>query len=432
MTKARIAVSLVALMGSVGVWAEGQNGLGGSLRILSEETDNALKNSVDEFSERQDVISANAVAIYENDLVALDANYSISNRRYAKDSQAERTSTLGNTELRLGKDHNLFELLMSHSIQKVLASAELVDLEENNDERQILTAQPMLHTSRDSANVLFVQGDLTDIDYRFEEERNSSRKGGSAGWQRALSSVDKLILAATHTDVEFDLAPQANYQMQTATLSYGAKLRQLSYLIELGQSRTESDAGVDQSKPYYSGQLNFDTGYNQYMLSASQKISDSSYGVGARGIDDSGEPPTDSGSRNQEQMLVRLAEASWTTTLLCDRCRVSTQLYGNEREYLGVKREERSIGASIGLSYRLSNASTIGIKANRREQTFLQVVAEDRDDFTLDSINMYYNYQFANSLSARLLLSQEEQTSEDLTREYNEFRAGISLAYTFK
>jgi len=431
--KARIAVSLVALAGSITAWGqEGTNGIGGSLRVSSEETDNALKTPADEVSERQDTISAGAVAIYENDLMALDSRYSLSNNRYSEDSQEERTSILGSTQLRLGKDHHLVELLMSHSRQKVLASAELVDLEENNDERQILLVQPMLHTSRDSADVLFIQGNMTEVDYRFDETRNSSRTGGAAGWQRALSPVDNIGLVANFTDVEFDTAPQANYQMQMFTFNYGVKLRRLSYTIDLGHSSTEAESGDDHSAPYYSGQLNFDTGYNEYSLSASQKMSDSSFGAGSIDIDGGEAPPGDTGSPNQEQMLVRLVEAGWVTAALCERCSVSVHVVGSEREYLGVKREERSVGATIGLSYQLSNAATFGIRANRREQKFAQVEAENRENFTLNDVNVYYNYQFANGISARLLLSQEEQTSEDLAREYDELRAGISLAYTFK
>jgi hypothetical protein len=429
--KTQIAVSLVALLGSISTWAEGQNGITGSLQVKSEETDNALKSAENELSERQDSIGGSAAAYYENELLVLDSRYSVNSRRYLEDSQPDRTSTLGATSLRFGKTYNIAELLLSHSRDKVLSSADLADLEKNNDEREIILVQPTLHTSNDSANVVFVQASATDVKYRFEEGRNSSRRGLTTGWQRAISAVDSVALSLAQSDIEFDAAPQANYQMQVATLNYAAKLRSLQYLIELGQSRTNADVGDGYSEPYYNGQLMFENGYNQINLSVAQKISDSSFGSGASTIDAS-VGQGDIGSNKQEQILIRSADANWTTAIICGQCKVSLQINSTDRKYLEENRKERTIGIEAGFAYLISPAAGLGVRVNRREQTFSQVVPDGRTDFTLDSLNIYFNYKFVNNINARLSLIREEQVSENLTQKYDEVAAGLSVSYTFR
>jgi hypothetical protein len=433
MIKAQAAISLVALLGSISTWAEEKNGIGATLRLLSENSDNALRTSVDEFSERQDSASADLAALYENDFLALNSRYSVSNNHYAEDSQEDRTSVLGSSEFRLGKSYQLAELVISHSSEKVLSSAGLINLDQNNDERQTLVVQPILHTSNDSANVFFVQGNATEVNYRFDELRNSSRQGFVGGWQHAFTAVDTLSLSATQTDVEFDALPEVNYKMRVVTLNYSAKLRRLQYLLEVGHSSTDSEAGRDQSEPYYRVEANFENGYNQYRLTASQKISDSSFGAGVSGFDQS--PPGemgDVGSINQEQMLVRLAEASWTTAVLCSRCELSLQLTSDDREYLDSLRHEELLSANLGVTYLLSNAARLGVKLNRREQSFARIASESRSDFTLDGVSMFYEYRFANGISTRLIASQNEQTSDDLARVYKEGRVGMVVTYRFK
>lgn len=430
MIKAQVAISLVAFLGSLSAWGADKNGVSATLRLLSENTDNALRVPVDEISERQDTASADLAALYENDFLALNSRYSVSDSRYAEQSQEERSSALGSTELRLGKSYQLAELLVSHSRAKVLASAGLNNLDQNNDERQTIVVQPILHIGSDTADMFYVQGNLTDVEYRFDELRNSSRQGFMGGWQHAFTAVDTVSLSATQTDVEFDAVPQVNYKMRVVTLNYRAVLRRLQYLVEVGHSSTNSEFGKDQAEPYLSIDVNFANGYNQYRFSASQKISDSSFGAGVSGIEN--EPTGDVGAINQEQMLVRLAQAGWSTDALCARCNFSLQFTGDEREYLESLRKEQSLDASMGLTYELTNAARCGVKVVRREQTFARVVNENRSDFTLDSANIFYEYRFNNGLNTRLSASQSEQVSDDLAREYKEGRVGVALSYQFK
>lgn len=405
------------------------NDFGASIFVGAEQTDNALKAKEDEISELQYRLGATVFADYENDYVALNTNYSLSEMRYEKDTQEARTTTIGRTDFTLGKPHNAFDLKVSHSIQKLPKFSGALDLEENNDEKQILSVQPGFHKRITGADNFFVNANATEVDYRFEEHKNSSRVGGTIGLVHGFSPIDSLTVYASQTEIEFEFSPEVDYSQTLAVVAFDSRLRKINYRVEAGQSRTESDRLGVSNDPYYALQFNYDADYHQIGLSFNQQVTDSSRGF------DAGVLPGEIGMGNDvtadqvDQVLLRHLELHWTTTTFCGRCTFDVRVYRDEHDYQSLEQNEERLGGALGLGYQLSRNARIGINASRVKQDVMRVTNDTQ--YTLNQFTAFYNYAFSNGLSLRVFATEYERSAEDDNAEYSELRAGASISYRF-
>lgn len=424
-------LALVVACANASAVEEKQQTLGAILSATTEQSDNALRVPENEISERQDTLQAGVFALYENDLIELDTNYTASKRYFDKESQVDRDSLTGRTSFKLGKDYHLFDLQVSHLRQKQLTSADAIDLDENQDEKQILSLQPSFHTRITPADFFYIQGNVTEVDYRFQELSNSDREGATVGLMHAFSSVDSLGFFVSHTDVDFEFIPELDYRMQSYALSYSAELRKLKYKLEAGQSKMQSQFDKEDdadTSPYYMLSFDYSTGLNQWSLSFTEQSSDSSIGLGENGFDD-GSGAGDTGSSRPDRLVLKRALFSWSTQALCDRCHLSLGSFVEEREYLTQERQEQSNGLSLGVSYSLSRAATIGARSQWRQQEFDG--ASRTEDFDSNQTSIYYNYYFSGGISLRIFASEFKRESKSKLEDYTELRSGVTLSYRF-
>ncbi|QEY11299.1 hypothetical protein [Cellvibrio sp. KY-YJ-3] len=402
---------------------------GATISLSAQQTDNALKTQTDELSEQQNQLMASAFALYNNEYIALNSDYAVSQMRYEKDSQEERTTTIGKTDFVLGKPHNPFDLKISHSLQKLPKSSAALELESNTDEKQILSVQPGFRTRITGADNFFINANATEVEYRFEEQKNSSRTGVSTGVIHAFSAVDSLSVYLTQSDVEFEFNPDVDYSQTMAVVALETRLRKINYRIELGQSRTDSSRLGKSDDPYYAVQMNYDAGHHQLGLAFNQQITDSSRGFDANAAP--GEIPggSDVTADQLDQVLLRHAELRWSTSVLCGRCDFYLSVYRDEHQFQSLERDEERLGGALGLGYQLSRSATLGFNASRVENKFAATVNDS--EFTLDQITVYYNYAFAGGFNLRLFAAEYERSSVDASNEYQELRAGATIGYRF-
>lgn len=402
---------------------------GATLSLSAQHTDNALKTETDKLSEQQNELAASAFAIYNNEYIALDANYAVSEMRYEKDSQQARTRTIGKTDLVVGKTHNPFDLKISHSIQKLPKTSTALDLEEETDEKQILTVQPGFRTRITGADNFFINASATEVEYRFEEQKNSSRTGGSVGIIHGFSAVDSLSFYVTQSDVEFEFSPDVDYSQTMAVLAFDTRLRRLSYRIEAGQSRTDSSRLGQNDDPYYALQANYDAGLHQLEFSANQQITDSSRGFSASDVPGEISGGSDVTAEQLDQVLLQHMQLRWSSTALCERCTSYISVFRDEHEFQSLARNEERTGGALGMAYQLSRNATLGLNATRTEQRV--DASANEGEFTLDQLTLYYSYAFSGGIRLRLFGMQYERSTEDNLGDYEELRAGITLGYNF-
>lgn len=401
----------------------------GYLSFISQFSDNAEREPDGDLSEWQDKYVLGLDGDYENDLITLEAGYTASMHRYEKDSQPRRELLEGNSLLRLGKDHDRFDVQFIHSRRSVMREPDSVDLLSNTDEREIIAVVPTLRAALTSVDSLLLRGSYAQIDYRFNELKNSEAKGAALIWQRRLTAVDTFEVSVQRTEIEFESVPGADYEYTSILMAYAASLRQLSYKVSGGYNRSSRDNGSEYSGPALSAEASYTTGLNTFRILADQRITDTSRGDGNRE-----ELSIDFGSRTSggvgiDQIELRSLEVRWDNQALCERCDFYLSLRAREKDYFILEEDNVEVGYGAGLSYRLSPAARISLTASRRDQQFKHDV--QRNEYTLDTVRAGYYYRFANNINVGVFGEQRERKTEDGLTDYQEALAGLSISYHF-
>lgn len=406
--------------------AEGDWRASASLR--TEHTDNANKSEDDPLSERQDEVELNVGGDYANRWISFEAGYEASERRFNKGSQEDRSLLQGDSELVVGQPTDPVDLVVTHSRRTVLNAPDDVDLLRNNDERTILSAMPRARWRPTGADLLMASGQFADVDYRFRPERNSERQGGSVVWQREVSEVDSLSLTGQHTEVSFDVAPQADYEYRAANLSYQVSLRRLQYRVQLGYNESNPKVGEGLSSPSYLVDVKLGEGPNRWGFSASQFITDNSSGSGNQG--DLGDfTPGDSSAGELDQLERTRAELRWINQTLCERCNVTVSTYWQSDDYRVENEDQDELGFRLSGQYQISRQSSLDLSWQRRDRQFED--GSERSDFQQDRLRARYDYNFVNNMAVNVFLARNERQSDDGSREYDETTGGLGVSYTF-
>lgn len=405
-----------------------KNDFGGSIGIKAEHTDNALKEAEASISEQQDQYSAGLFAVYSNDYLSLNTDYAVSEMRYTKDSQEPRLNRIGQSEFLLGKAHHPAELKISHSVQRLPVTSAALDLEANTDEKQVFSAQPGIRLRLSQADTIYLIGNATEVDYRFDEQKNSSRTGATLGFSRGLSPVDTLSLIVTQNDIEFEFSPDVDYSLTMAVLALETRLRRLTYRIELGQSRSDSSRNGVSEDPYYAIQLGYNAGHHQFSFAANQQMTDSSRGFDS-GMESGGLGGSDVTAEQLDQVLINHADATWSSGVLCGRCQISISAFRDEHQYQTLGRDEERLGLNLSFNYQLTRRSTIGLQGARMDQQFVGSV--NQRDYVMDQFTLSYRYRFMDGVNLGVFATQAERVGKVDADSYDELRGGMSLGYQF-
>lgn len=398
------------------------------LIVGTEYTDNANRSADDGISERQDRYGLTLASDYENHLFDLDVSYSAQERRFSEDSQPTRSIVEGDLDLHLGKPHHFADLLLSHSRRTALRQPDQIDLLVNRDERDIYSAIPTLRARLTPVNHLLLQGHYSQIQYRFDDARDSERLGGSLIWQHTASATDQLQVTATHTEVSFDINPDLDYTYQALTAAYSVALSRLSYTVEAGYNETETEQGERFSSPILRLEVGYEAGQHRFNFSARQFITDSSQAGG-----NLGDPGSFGAGRDtvgqMDQLERRSADVRWDYLGLCQRCDLNITAFYRYDDYRTLEEDTDEVGLGAGIGYRLSDRASTHLSVNARRQSF--EAAADREAFELGRARLSYRYRFANDLSLELFTHYGKRHSSAPTQRYEETRAGLTLGFVF-
>jgi hypothetical protein len=302
------------------------NEFGGDISAATFYSDNALKAASDEISERHDEYSLGLAGDYSNQLVTFNAEYRAREYRFAEESQPDRNTLEGSTSLLIGQEHHPADLLLSHSRRSLKSNTDAVDLLQDRDEREIFSAVPTLRYRATEVDSLMLRGDISRIDYRYNETRNSDRRGGSLVWLHRFSEVDSINVSVHSLDITYDYHPESDYKYEQAHVSYTARLSQLVYTVEAGYNASKPEVGEDLSEPSFRLDATYTAGANLFSLVIDQRITETSMGNGNSG------DIFDAGSVNYVcnlgfyQIDRRSLTLGYSNNNLCGRCTVSLNL----------------------------------------------------------------------------------------------------------
>lgn len=405
------------------------NQIGGSLSATSMFSDNTLKQSQAPIEERQDFYQLGVLADYSNWLVDADINYQFVEQQYAEHSQEDESYANGSSNVVFGKDDDPLALELSHSRRMLLSTPDAVGLTGNQEARDIIAARPEVRGKLSEADKLVLNGLYERVSFPDNEEQDSKRSGATLGWVHLLSPTSTMQLSVDQQDISFDHYVLADYSTLNSMLTYAVELRKLKYSIAAGYNKSEPELGESKSAPSYRISAEYLSGYNQFGLSASRLLTDTSYGSGnAENIITL--PDNDGLSRELDRIDRRTLDLTWATGAICSRCNFSAGVQAVEDAYLEKEEKSLSIYSRISFSYQLSVAANLALSAVRSDIDFEnQLVAED---YELEQISVDYAYHFSNGVDLRLGLRREDrEAASGQSNGYTENVYSVGLAYGF-
>ncbi len=404
------------------------NDVGGTISANSLMSDNTTKSAVEPIEERQDIYQAGLTADYTNWLIEADASYQFYAQKFAENSQVDEEYVDGSSMVVFGKEHDPFGLELNHSRRMLLQSPDAVGLVENMQEREIISAMPIVRTRIFGADTLFLQGQATSVSFPDDTNQDSKRNGATFGWAHPLSKTDVVQFSAQQVNVSFDQQPEADYKLANAMLTYVVQLRKLNYRIELGYNEVVPEVGEDQDAPTYNAELGYSSGYNHVSASLGRQITDSSFGDG--NLNDPTQIPGGDGfAQNVGRIDRKKADVNWSTDFICGRCSFSIGASLVDDEYLESDKKSRNVYTRSAFIYSLSNAATVEFRADRSKYDFEGDQA--LEDYSIDYLSLKYSYRFLNGIDVQLFARKEERDSDIVERSYKENIYGGGLGYFF-
>ena len=402
--------------------------LGGGISVDSLVSDNSTKTALDPIEERQDFYRANLTADYTNWLVVAAADYQFSAQKFAENSQADDEYVDGSASLIFGKEQDTFGLELDHSRRMLLQSPDAIGLVENMDEREIISAAPIVRAKIFDADILFVRGEVSQVNYLEDDEQDSRRNGASLGWTHPVSATDVLQLSAQKIAVEFDQQPESDYKLANAMLSYAVQLRKLNYRFAVGYNETSPEAGQKEGSPAYNAELGYSSGFNNFSAALSQQMTDSSFGDG-NAYDPSNIPGGDGRTKDLELIDRKKLDVSWDTNSICARCSFSLGTAFEYDDYLATDETSRNLYTHAAFTYSFSQAASVEFRVDRSKYDFDD--NQTMEDYLIDYFSLNYYYRFISGVDIKLFARTEDRDSDTEAGSYTENTYGLGLGYVF-
>lgn len=401
---------------------------GGAISANSLVSDNTTKTALEPIEERQDTYQAGLTADYSNWLIEAEADYQLYAKQFAEKSQANEEYVDGSASLIFGKEQEPFGLELNHSRRMLLQTPDAVGLVENMEEREIISAAPIMRARVFSADMLFLQGQVSQVNFLDDDSRDSKRNAVSFGWAHPMSATDVLQFAIQQSDVEFDQQPEFDYTLANAMLSYAVQLRKLNYRVEAGINESSPETGEKERAPAYKLELEYISGYNNVSASFSQRLTDTSFGDG-NNYGSSEIPSGDGLTANLRRIDRKTADVSWSTDVICTRCLFSVGASLEDDNYLESDEASRNVYTRSAFTYSLSSAASLKISADRSKYDFNGT--EITDDYLIDYLAAEYSYRFLSGINIRFFVRKEERDSDSIENSYEENMYGAGLGYFF-
>lgn len=429
-TAGLMGLALISSLASNLVVAE----VSGSVRATSHVSDNTLKQPDNKMpqEERQDFYDAALAINYENTLLESEVNYQLHARKFADHSQGDDEYVDGNSLLVIGKADAPASLRLEHSRIQLLSTPDAVDLLQNQQEREIISAMPELRSRFSGADYVFVRGLASVVRFPDSGFQDSKRNGYVVGWFRPTSPVGNLELTVQQTDINYDNTPEADYTYSTAMATYKLALRKLTYRIGVGYNRSAPGSGDAQSEPSYILGAEYQSGYQQLNVEVLRQLTDTSIGSGNN---QTSLPGNDGFIALPERVDRTRAEVRWATEIVCERCSFSVGGVLLKDDYLSKSQQTKSVQYDVALGYSFSVASNLHLRYGKMDSQFEygnQVASGSvMSDYTLTSAAIEYVYRFRSGIELRVLGRKEERESDNPIGAYDENVYGAGIGYSF-
>ena len=378
--------------------------------------DNAGLSSTDAQSDTKRIVNTNVGYLKTDGEVTVDLAYNAEYGDYLHNVQSDQTSIDGHTALKwLIAPHQL-DAVLYHQISQQLTDSRGLNVASNRQERSVITTgfDGFLHLSGVDSVVLSPR--FSDVNFQNSSISNSQRSSVSAAWDHKTSPVSALDLTASYDHATFNDS-QNDYNSPGVLLSYHTSLSRLSYLIGVGASRIDRDAGADVTGSTINANIDYrgEEG-RDWGASYVHQLTDTSIGLSGMEIAFNNFTSNDSNSNQFDIITEDKADAYWR-----DRINPANLLslgVGYQKEvYKATPLDESIAYAQAGYQYTINSRWSTGIDGRYERDHFLDTPT---DQYNITRIYLNAIYRPLRVLEIRFAIGQDKREADTSTLNYTD------------
>jgi hypothetical protein len=386
-----------------------------------EHTDNSLK-TVNEQSELETTLYADASLTHAANEFDAMLDYSIRDINYDKDTQKDETVITGDAKLVYRQIENRLTWTLTNSRRNVVSDQQLVDVQDNRDDRAISRISPELILRPSKVDEVVLALGYGVVSYDDNEQQDSERMDADVSWNHKLSQVDTLWLGIGYQDIDFDNDASDDYEYYRAAIGYRVELSRLSYEMALGYNESDfTDETVD------GGYINVVHGGRNWGISLLNELTDTSRGDNNESLSELSDYSNISAGNDVYERLA--VEGSFNTVNVCTTCVLTAVLRYEDADYETLLNDNSEMATRIDFTYGLTRQLNIGGFVQYRDFSFDGGNA--RTDYDLFAVGLNGSYEVGRHVTVSAYLASEERNDSDSAADYEELLGGIKLDYAF-
>ncbi|NND39874.1 MAG: hypothetical protein HKO06_09785 [Pseudomonadales bacterium] len=393
---------------------------------------------------RSEVVTRSGIDLevsQDNPGLQLRGDYSYRFEHYENDTNSDRSSANGSSELVATLLEQRLSWLASHEISDISASRrDAADIGDDKRRRQQISTGPLITLPFSRADSVVLSASYSKI--FVDDANNASLNTGNSdsdlvsanlNWQRALSPISQLRAGYQFQDFEREGIDQST-EFQRVYASFSRSLRLLSYNLTLGSNSSKSGSSRSNNGAFYQADISRDDGATQFSASASRQRSESSIGLSGLRFDtalsvpdagDLGAGLTQENSNIQGEVDITFFDLDYRSTVNCRRCSYGAELSFAKNEYeTNAAADDEVSSARLFFNYNLTRHTTLEINTDYSRTEFKIDGAQDDNS----GGSLYLNWNATPNLRIELGGGYDQEEADTGANYYNTY-GSLGLQY---
>ncbi len=431
-----------ALFAAAGVHAQETPKQGPSIVLGAgvEQTDNAFKSSSDEQDETKEYLNLGLGYGRSGEALSAQIDYNGEFANYENNTIDDDVVVTGSSKLGWSPLPGRLQLGVSHERSEQLRNSRDVDIRNNRQIRDMLSAGPAITARMSPVDHLVLSGQLTQVVYDKSATdtvdgqnagRDSDRVQGGLAWQHRLNKTDLLSANYQHSTSKFDDS-DVEITFQQVFGTYEVRLRNSGYTASLGLNRSERK-GSSSNDGFY-GQLGWDLtlGVHRFKAVLINQLTDSGIGLGGNSLSSANISSNDTNFDVVDVLERSSLDLGYGFDGLCERCLLDIGLSYDEQDFDIEPRDQKQSGVSASFGYRLTPTLRASLRAGYAELEFPQDTDGGRKD-ERSNYGFSLDWTASRQLTAHLSLRTDSRdSSQSGVGNYDEAFGGLSVSYRFR
>ena len=403
-----------------------------------DQTDNAYKSSASERDETKEYLDLRLGYLRSGQVLSATLDYDTEIANYENGTTEDDVVVTGSGSIAWNILPGRMQLSLSHERSEQIRNSRDVDIRNNRQLRDILSAGPSFTARLSPVDDLVLTGRLTQVTYDKSsadvtsgqrQGRDSDRAQGGLSWQHHMSKTDTLSANYQYATTDFD-GTDVQIDFQQIFAAYDVRLRNSGYNISLGMNRSERDGG--ESNDGFYGQIGWDlaTGSHRLRVVAVNQLTDSGIGLGGNSLMSGDLSPRDNNFDVVDVVERTSLSLNYGYDGLCARCVIDLGLRHDEQDFDTEPRDQESNGITASFGYRLSPTLKASLRAGLSRIKFPQDITGDRED-ERTQYGAALDWNLSRQLALSLFLNNDSRDSSR-GRDYDELFGGVSAQYRFR